>query len=107
MLLNSLKRLNKTNRLITVDDISDSLLAGRSAAHTACWKYLQLSSFDAALEHAEQIIKREPEKPDGYVFKARALFQKGRYQEAEEVLLKVMKIAEDNDLIRSDVEGID
>ena len=31
----------------------------------------------------------------------------GRHLEAEEVLLKVMRIAEDNDLIRSDVEGID
>ena len=98
--------MNRTNRLITGDDISDSLLAGRSAAHTACWKYLQVHSYDMALEHANQIILREPEKPDGYVFKARALFKKGRYQEAEEVLFRVMKIAEENDLIRSDVEGI-
>ena len=30
-----------------------------------------------------------------------------RHLEAKEVLLKVMRIAEDNDLIRSDVEGID
>ncbi|CAG2105785.1 unnamed protein product, partial [Medioppia subpectinata] len=106
MLSNSLRRLNRTNRLITVDDISDNLLAGRSAAHTQCWKYLQQASYDAALDQSEAICLREPERPDGFVFKARALFKLKRYEEAEEVLLHVMKIAEQNDLIRTDVEGM-
>ena len=106
MLSNSLKRLNRTDRLISLEDISDDVLAGRSAAHTACWKYLQMASYDSALDYAQQIINREPEKPDGYIFKAKALFKMKRFQEAEQVLLQVMRIAEDNDLIRTDVEGI-
>jgi tetratricopeptide (TPR) repeat protein len=106
MLSNNLKRLNKTNRLIRIEDMSDSILAGRSPAHTACWKHLQLASYDSALDHSENVIRREPDKPDGYVSKARALFKLKRFKEAEEVLLHAIKIAQQNHFIRSDVEGM-
>jgi tetratricopeptide (TPR) repeat protein len=86
--------------------MSDSILAGRSPAHTACCKYLQLASIDSALDHSENIIRLQPDKPEGYVFKAKALFKMKRFKEAEEVLLNAMKIAQQNHLIRSDVEGI-
>ncbi|XP_054169245.1 uncharacterized protein LOC128966417 [Oppia nitens] len=107
MLSSSIKRLNRSTRLMTADDISDSAMANRpSAAFNQCWYYLQQSAYDRALDESTKIIRREPNNPEGYVLKSRSLFQLKRYEESEDVLLQVMRIAEQTQLTRTDMEGV-